>query len=46
MDVKFMQVWTVKDKRAYLLTYGAAKENYATFLKEAEGIIQSLKFIR
>ena len=45
MDVKFMQVWTVRGKKAYLCTYGAAKENYATFLKEAEGILRSLEFI-
>ena len=45
LDVEFLQVWTVKDNKAYLLTYGAVRDKYANFLKEAEGIIASLKFI-
>ena len=44
-DIRFMQVWTVKDGKAYLLTYGAPKSTYENFLAEAESIISSLRFI-
>ena len=46
MDIQFWQVWTVKDAKAYLFTYGAEKSSYTKFLKEAERIIASLSFTK
>ena len=45
MEIEFLQVWTIRKQKAYLLWYGASKETYANFSKEAEKIISSLMFI-
>ena len=45
MEIEFLQVWTIKDHKSYLLTYGAEKNTYAKFVKEAEKIISSLVFV-
>ena len=46
MDIKFWQIWTVKDGKAYLFTYGASKETYPKFLKEAERIVASFTLVK
>ena len=45
MEIEFLQVWTIKDHKSYLLTYSAEKKTYMKFAKEAEKIISSLVFI-
>ena len=45
LEIEFLQVWTIRKQKAYLLTYGSSKETYANFSKEAEKIISSLVFI-
>ena len=45
MEIEFLQVWTIRKQKAYLLTYGSSKATYMKFSKEAEKIISSLVFI-
>ncbi|WP_449420443.1 protein kinase domain-containing protein [Phormidium nigroviride] len=42
-NVKKMQVWTVKNNRAYTITYTANKDEYSDYLKSAENVINSLE---
>ena len=45
MEIEFLQVWTIRKQKSYLITYGSSKETYAKFSQEAEKIISSLVFI-
>ena len=40
--IKRMQVWTIKNKKAYIATYTAEADKFNKFLKQADKIIQSL----
>ncbi|OCR02870.1 hypothetical protein BCD67_16470 [Oscillatoriales cyanobacterium USR001] len=42
-NVKTMQVWTVKNNRAYIITYKAKQESFLDNLSSAEKIISSLE---
>lgn len=42
-NVKRKAVWTVKNKKAYIITYTAEESQYDDFLKIAETMIDSLK---
>ncbi|MDF0552442.1 serine/threonine-protein kinase [Kamptonema sp. UHCC 0994] len=42
-NIKKMQVWTVKNNRAYTITYTANKDEYSNYLKSAETVINSLE---
>lgn len=44
-SVQMMLVWTIRDERAYLLTYVALKEKYNAGVKDVEEMIRSFKFI-
>ena len=46
LEIQFWQVWTIKDAKAYLFTYGAEKKTYKNFLKEAERITASFIFTK
>jgi hypothetical protein len=46
LDVKYTQVWTVKDGMAYFFTYGATVDKFDKFLKQAEAIIFSAEFFK
>ncbi|NMG08211.1 serine/threonine-protein kinase [Brasilonema sp. UFV-L1] len=41
--VKMMAVWTVKDSKAYIVTYTAEESQYDAFLKTAQAMINSLE---
>jgi serine/threonine-protein kinase len=43
MDVMFHQVWILKNNKAYLMTYAARPESYATFEEMGAGIFKSFK---
>jgi hypothetical protein len=40
---KATQIWTVKDGKAYLLTYKTAPDDYNTYLSAAQQMIDSSK---
>jgi hypothetical protein len=40
---KTVQVWTVQDDKAYLVTYTAQSEDYLTYLNTAQNIVDSFK---
>ncbi|MGH7998658.1 MAG: PsbP-related protein, partial [Brasilonema sp.] len=42
-NVKMMAVWTVKDSRAYIMTYTAEESQYDAFLETAQAMINSLE---
>ena len=41
--VGFMQVWTIKDGKVYVITYAAGKDDYAAFLPTVQDMITSFK---
>src|ERR671922_2863573 len=43
--LKTMQVWTVKDNKAYIITYVAKEEDYEKDLQIAQKIIDSFEII-
>ena len=43
LELKFYQAYTIKDNKAYLITYTAESESYDKFLNEAKLIIDSVK---
>ncbi len=43
VNVKMMAVWTVKDSKAYIVTYTAEESQYDAFLKTAQAMINSLE---
>ncbi|NCR74921.1 MAG: CHAT domain-containing protein [Microcystis aeruginosa K13-06] len=43
VTVKRLEVWTLKDSRAYLLIYTAKPEQYDRFLKQAQEMIASFR---
>lgn len=45
LNLKSLQVWTVKDNKAYLVTYVAKVEEYDTFLETAQKIMSSFEII-
>jgi hypothetical protein len=42
-QLKVLQTWTVKDGKAYVITYKAAPSNYGTYLSEAQQMIDSFQ---
>lgn len=42
-NVKRMAVWTVKDNKAYIVTYTAEESQYDTFLETAQAMMNSLE---
>jgi PDZ domain-containing protein/photosystem II reaction center protein PsbP len=44
--VKSMEIWTVKDDKAYILTYAAEPSDYDSYLSIAEKMINSFKFTK
>jgi eukaryotic-like serine/threonine-protein kinase len=40
-----LQIWTVKDRKAYILTYTAEPEQYATYLPTVKQMMNSFKII-
>jgi hypothetical protein len=42
-QLKVLQTWTVKDGKAYVITYKAAPNNYNTYLSAAQKMIDSLQ---
>lgn len=45
-DFKFLQVLCVHNNRAYVLTYTALQDQYDKFLKVAQAMIKSFRFIK
>lgn len=45
-NVKVIQVWTIKNNDAYILTYLAAEENYSKYLDLAEKVINSFEITK
>ncbi len=43
LKLKFYQAYTIKDNKAYLMTYTAEPESYDKFLNDAKLIIDSVK---
>lgn len=43
--LQIMAAWVMKEERVYLFTYIAEKENYKTYLKDVEGMLQSFRFM-
>jgi len=41
---KRLQIWTLKDDRAYVLTYTAPEEDYGEFEQTVQSMIESLEF--
>jgi serine/threonine-protein kinase len=41
-----MQVWTIKDDKAYIITYVAKEEDYEKDLQVAEKMIDSFEITR
>jgi serine/threonine-protein kinase len=41
--LKTMQVWTIKDDKAYIITYVAREEDYENDLQVAKKMIDSLE---
>jgi len=42
-QLKLLQTWTVKDGKAYIITYKAAPSNYDTYASAAQQMIDSFK---
>ena len=42
-DLKWLQVWTIKDDKAYIISYTAEIDTYSAFLKTAEEMIESFE---
>ena len=40
---KRMELWTLKNKKAYIVTYTAEADKFKKFFKQADNIIQSLE---
>jgi hypothetical protein len=45
VPLQVMQVWAIKDNKAYLLTFTAEAPKYSTFLPVAQKMIDSFEFI-
>lgn len=43
--LKMMLVWTIKGDRAYLFTFVALRDNYETYVKDVDAMIQSFRFL-
>ena len=46
VGLKTMQVWTIKDDKAYIITYVAKEEDYENDLQVAEKMIDSFEITR
>lgn len=44
-SIKWMQIWTIKGYKAYLITYTAETNNYSDFLEIVEAMISSFEFM-
>ena len=44
-QMKFYTAWTVRNGKAYVLSYGALKENYDKMAGDAKKVFESLRFI-
>ena len=42
---KTLQIWTLKNNKAYLFTYMAGMDGYDQYLKDAEGIFKSFEIV-
>ena len=40
-----MQIWTLKDDRAYLFTYKANPKNYSAYFQAVQSMLQSFKIV-
>lgn len=45
IDLKQLQITTIKDNKAYILTYSAESDNYAQYLDEVNNMINSLEIL-
>jgi len=43
--LKAMSLWTVKNQKAYVVSYTAKESTYNDFKKDAEDIIASFEFL-
>jgi hypothetical protein len=43
LNLKFMQVWTIKDEKAYIFTYVASEDKYDKYLSDVEKMVESFK---
>lgn len=42
---KAIQIWTLKDDKAYLFTYKADSKNYSAYLQAVQSMLQSFKIV-
>lgn len=42
---KAIQIWTLKDDKAYLFTYKADSKNYLAYLQAVQSMLQSFKIV-
>ncbi|MGK7895293.1 MAG: hypothetical protein AB4372_17140 [Xenococcus sp. (in: cyanobacteria)] len=42
-EIKYLQIWALKKKKAYIVTYTAEADKFKKFAKQAENIIYSLQ---
>jgi hypothetical protein len=45
LDLKWLQVWTVKDNRAYIITYTAKQDQFRDHLSDVEDMIRSFEIV-
>lgn len=43
---KAIQIWTLKDDKAYLFTYKADSKNYLAYLQAVQSMLQSFKIVK
>lgn len=44
-SLKFMQVWTIKDQKAYIVSYAAEENNYRRYEGEVRRMLESFQFV-
>jgi len=44
-SIKWMQIWAIKDDKAYLITYTAETDSFSDFLEIVEAMISSFEFM-
>ena len=43
---KAMQIWTLKEDKAYLFTYKAEPKKYSAYLRAIQDMIKSFEFVK
>jgi len=44
-DLKWMQVWTIKDEKAYIFTYTGGTDSYDDYMDQVKAMLKSMKEI-